>query len=155
MNSLRKAAYKHLYLIYVVSIEGGYYHLSGPEDKDALPVLADYLGIQFNSIKIKVKDIGSNRVYLVTPERFRKSRLGLMVERDPSLENKLKIWFPFLWGDISEEDGIKYLSIIRQLKEYNELEKPLEGFSLPSKNSERPDKKISGNEGQNSQHNKS
>lgn len=155
MDSLKKAAYKHLYLIYVVSMDGGYYHLAGPGDAEARPVLADYLGIQFNSTKIKVKDIGSNRVYLITPERFRKSRLGLMVERDPSLEDKLKIWFPFLWGEISEEDRIKYLSIIRQLKEYNELEKPLDGFSLPSKNSERPDKKISGNKGQNSQRNKS
>ena len=130
-NAIRNAAYKHLYLIYVKSAVAGMYHLENSEADGAVPVLADYIGIQFNSTKIKVKDIGSNIIYLVDPKRFRDSRLETVLARDPGLEQKLELWFPFLWGKGSRDDyREKYFSIIRQLEGYAEMVKPMKDFNL-------------------------
>lgn len=130
-KAIRKAAYKHLYLIYVKSAGEGMYHLDNSEADGALPVLCDYIGIQFNSTKIKVKDVGSNIIYLVDPKRFRNSRLEAALAFNPGLEEKLELWFPFLWGKGSRDDyKEKYFSIIRQLEGYAEMIKPMENFNL-------------------------
>ena len=133
IDDIRKAAFKHLYLIYVKETGGGMYHLADSEINGSIPVLADYIDIQFNSTNIKVKDVGSNIIYLVDPKRFRESRLELLLSRDTGLEVKLKKWFPFLWGEGSSEDyKSRYFSIIRQLEGYADMAVPLDGFNLES-----------------------
>lgn len=145
-ESLRKAAFKHLYLIYVKSSGAGMYHLTDSEGEDSIPVLADYIGIQFNSSMIKVKDVGSNVVYLVDSKRFKESRVELMVKKDPVLEDKLRIWFSFLWGEGTEDDyRYRYFSIIRQLEGYADMAEPLEGFNLDDYKSEAAQKKKESN----------
>jgi hypothetical protein len=148
---IRKAAFKHLYLIYVKSSGAGMYHLTDSDDDGAVPVLADYIGIQFNSSMIKVKDAGSNIIYLVDSKRFKKSRLELLLKHDPGLENKLKVWFPFLWGEGTADDfRYKYFSIIRQLEGYADIAEPLEGFNLEEYKSEAAHKKIESNKNKSS-----
>jgi hypothetical protein len=136
-EKIRKAAFKHLYLIYVKSAGDKMYHLTSSEEDGSVPVLADYIGIQLNSSKIKVKDIGSNIIYLVDPERFRNSRLELVLASNPVIEDKLKLWFPFLWGEGTSYDfKDKYFSIIRQLEGYADIKEPLKDFKLDSHRSD-------------------
>ncbi len=145
-ESIRKAAFKHLYLIYVNKSGDGLYHLNSSESDGSVPVLADYAGIQFNSSLVKVKDVGSNIIYLVDPERFKKSRVELMLKHDPDLENRMRLWFPFLWGEGTVDDfKFRYFSIIRQLEGYADMAEPLEGFSLEKYKSEAAHKKKDSN----------
>ena len=95
---------------------------------------------------VKVKDVGSNVIYLVDSKRFKNSRLELLLKLDPGLENKLRVCFPFLWGEGTADDfKYRYFSIIRQLEGYADMAEPLEGFNLDEYRSKAAHKKIKNN----------
>jgi hypothetical protein len=87
------------------------------------PVLVDYISFHFSTSMLRMKDIGSNIIYLLNPVQFKRSYVKDLMKRDHLLEDKLRIWYPFLWDEWAEEDREKYRSIMRQLKEYANLDR--------------------------------
>ncbi|HDP79446.1 MAG TPA: hypothetical protein ENN21_01240 [Spirochaetes bacterium] len=119
-NKIRQAAFRHLHLIYVRRYDGKYIVMD-KKSEDVTPVLADYLSIQPGTRLVRMKDTGSSRIYLVDAGRFDATRLDSLLKADPSLEARLREWFPFLWGELSEEDEERYFSILNQLQELADL----------------------------------
>ena len=118
---IRDAAYKTLHLFFVLYSGPRIYHIVDTETEGSIPVLGDYLSFHYHDSRIRMKDISSNIIYLLTPGQFRNSLLGDMLQNDPALENKVRAWFPFLWGEISDTDASRYSSIIRQLQEIADI----------------------------------
>lgn len=130
IEELRQAAFEHLHLIYVRKNENGTYRLVKSE-MEGKPVLVDYISFHLTTSMLRVKDIGSNIIYLLNPVQFKRSYVKDLMKRDHSLEGKLRIWYPFLWDEWTEEDREKYRSTMRQLKEYANLDRreQVEGLS--------------------------
>ncbi|GEM_PF-1974474 len=125
VEEIRAAAFKNLHLIYVKRFDRTSYRIVKTE-AEGTPVLVEYISFHYKTTKIRVKDIGSNIIYLVNAVQYRKTWLRDLIKKDKTLEAKIKEWYPFLWGDISDEDRIRYKDILRTLKQYADLEKPLE-----------------------------
>ena len=123
IDDIRKMAFKHLHLIFVKRNNGSYVLVDSEEE--GTPMIVDYISFHYYTTKIRVKDIGSNIIYLVDPKCLRNSRIEVLIRKNRKLEDKLRLWFPFLWGEGTAEDDIKYASIIRQLEGLLELEEPL------------------------------
>ncbi len=121
-KKIRKAAYKTLHLIFIKHMGPAAYTVVESEEDGGTPKLADYLSFHHNKSLIRMKDIGSNIIYLIRPEEFMKSLLETMIRQNPDIETKLRSWFPFLWGEGTEDDSIRYKSIIRQLSECAEFD---------------------------------
>jgi hypothetical protein len=115
IEKVRKAAYKTLHLIYVKYVGPGQYRLVESIQEGGVPKLTDYISFHYHESRIRVKDIGSDVIYLLNPRQFKESFLDSMIGRDPELEMKLREWYPFLWGEFTEEDKERYASILRQL----------------------------------------
>jgi hypothetical protein len=124
IEEIQRAAFKHLHLIYIKKYDNGTYKIVDSE-KEGIPVLVDYISFHFKTSLLRVKDIGSNIIYLLNGREYRETWVADLLKKDKNLEEKIKEWYPFLWGKGSEEDAQKYKSILRQLKEYVELEIPL------------------------------
>jgi hypothetical protein len=118
---IRMAAYKILHLVFVKYTGPGMYRIVSSEIEGGVPKLTDNISFQPHESRIRVKDIGSNIIYLLNPKQFRESLLETMLKKDPGLEDKIRVWFPLLWGDITAEDRIRYQTILRQLKEIADL----------------------------------
>ncbi len=116
IDLIREKAFSSLHLIFVKK-NGNKYRLNLYEIGGFSPKLVDYIGFQFGTSLLKVKDIGSDAIYLLTPQMFRKTRIKEILRSNPDLEFKLKEWFPVFWGAGSEQDLILYASILRQLDE--------------------------------------
>ena len=125
IEDIRRAAFKHLHLIFIKKNEIlGTYRVVESE-KDGIPKIVDYISFHPNTIKLEVKDIGSNIIYLIKPELFNESRIELLLNDKPELEGKIRSWYPFLWGEGSPEDNETYFSIMIYLQELLDLEEPL------------------------------
>ena len=125
IEDIRRAAFKHLHLIFIKKNEIlGTYRVVESE-KDGIPKIVDYISFHPNTIKLEVKDIGSNIIYLIKPELFNESRIELLLNDKPELEEKIRSWYPFLWGEGSQEDKDTYFSIMIYLQELLDLEEPL------------------------------
>lgn len=120
-EQIRQAAYRTLHLIFIKSIGSGAYTIVPSEKEGGRPVLADYLSFHHHQEKIRVKDAGSNIVYLLSPEQYKQSLLETMLKNDPGLAGKLRNWFPFLWGEETEDERERYASVLRQLKKLAEI----------------------------------
>jgi hypothetical protein len=125
VEEIRAAAFKNLHLIYVKRFDRTSYRVVKSED-EGTPVLVEYISFHYKILKIRVKDIGSNIIYLVNAVQYRKSRVKNLIKKDNTLEVKIMEWYPFIWGDISDEDKIRYKDILRTLKQYADLENSLE-----------------------------
>jgi hypothetical protein len=124
IEDIRKTAFKHLHLIFIKKNESiGTYRVVDSE-KEGTPKIVDYISFHYNSIKLQVKDIGSNIIYLVDPKRYNNSRIETLLRKNPELEKKIRSWYPFLWGEGTPDDEATYSSIMRQLEGLLELEKP-------------------------------
>ena len=121
-TKIRKAAYRTLHLIFIKHIGPAAYTVVESEEDGGTPKLTDYISFHHHKPLIRMKDIGSNTIYLIRPEEFRKSLLETMIRQNPDIETKLRSWFPFLWGEGAEDDYIRYKSIIRHLSEYAEFD---------------------------------
>ena len=93
-------------------------------EKEGTPKIVDYISFHYKTSRIRVKDIGSNIVYILNLERYKKSRIEFLLRQNPELEQKIRSWYPFLWGEGSPEDDERYLSIMLYLQELLELEEP-------------------------------
>lgn len=125
IEAMREAAFKNLHLIYILKNGNGTYRIVKSE-AEGTPVLVEYISFHFKTSMIRVKDIGSNFIYLLNPIQFKNSWVKDLLKKDKTLEQKIRGWYPFLWGEGAKDEAEKYRSIIRQLKEYADLEKPLE-----------------------------
>ncbi|MCU0849209.1 MAG: hypothetical protein MUD12_15110 [Spirochaetes bacterium] len=121
ITAIRMAAYKTLHLVFVKHITLDRYMIVESENDGGTPVLADYLSFHQHEALIRVKDVGSNVIYLLSPEQFRKSLIDTMMKQDPLIEEKLRLWFPFLWNEETGDDSGRYDSILRQLNELSEI----------------------------------
>jgi hypothetical protein len=88
------------------------------EDEGGIPVLSEYVSFHNREALIRVKDIQKDVIYLLTPEQFKNSLLETLLKKDAEIENKLRCWFPFLWGERREGDSVDYERVIRKLREY-------------------------------------
>lgn len=120
-ESIRRAAYKNLHLVFIRYIGPGTYRVVESEEDGGVPVLVDYVSFHHHESRIRVKDVGGNVIYLITPSRYRSSYLDMLVQNDPSLEGRLRRWFPFLWGEESAENMSRFESILRQLEELADI----------------------------------
>lgn len=121
-KKIREAAYRTLHLIFIKHTGPSTYTVVESAEDGGTPKLTDYISFHHHKPLIRMKDIGSNTIYLVSPEEFKKSLLATMIRQNPDIEIKLRSWFPFLWGEGTEDDDVRYKSIIRQLSEYAEIE---------------------------------
>lgn len=120
LEHIRQAAYRTLHLIFIKKIGRGTYVIVPSEMEGGMPVLTDYLSFHHQE-KIRVKDVGSNIVYLLNPIQYKQSLLETMLKSDPDLTKKLRTWFPFLWGEETEDERELYASILRQLEKLAEI----------------------------------
>ena len=125
IEDIRRTAFKHLHLIFIKKnkILGTYRVVDSEEE--GIPKIVDYISFHHNSTKLQVKDIGSNTIYLVEAELFNDSRIEVLLNKNPEFERKIRLWYPFLWGEGGPEDEDKYFSIILYLQELLELEEPI------------------------------
>jgi hypothetical protein len=121
-EKIRKAAYKTLHLVFIKYVGPATYQVVGSEEEGGIPKLTDYVSFHHHKSLVRMKDIGSNIIYLLSPEQFKKSLLETMIQQNHEIEKKLRSWFPFLWGEGADDDIIRYESITRQLKEYPEFD---------------------------------
>lgn len=124
IDDLRLTAYRTLHLLYIAQGNGTYRILSRFEP-GCVPKLVEYISFHNKTTLISMKDTGSEYIYLVNPTQFRRSRLQYLLKMDDTLESRLKDWFPFLWGEGSEEDSRRYSSLLRSLEELSALRDPL------------------------------
>ena len=80
IEKIRKAAYRILHLIFVKYIGPDMYMIVGP-GKGGVPKLTDYISFHYHESRIRMKDIGSNIIYLLSPVQFKNSLLEDMVRR--------------------------------------------------------------------------
>ena len=121
MELIRHAAMKNLHLIFIRDLGGGRYTVVDSPDEGGVPHLTEYISFHRHEAKIRVKDIGLDVIYLLTPAQFRDSLLETRALRDPTLEAKLRVWFPILWGEFGDGDEERYASILRRLGEMAEI----------------------------------
>lgn len=124
IEEIRLTAYRTLHLLYIVQGNGTYRILSRFEP-GCIPKLVEYVSFHHKTTLIRMKDTGSEYIYLVNPAQFRRSRLQYLLKMDDTLESRLKDWFPFLWGEGPEEESQKYASLMRSLDELAALKDPL------------------------------
>ena len=124
IDEIRKKAFKHLHLIFIDKNEiTGTYHIVDSE-MEGMPKIVDYISFHYKTSRIRVKDIGSNIVYIVDSDRFKNSTIEILLRKNTDLEFKIRSWYPFLWGEGTAEDKITYFSILRQIEGLLELEEP-------------------------------
>lgn len=124
IEDLRQTAFRTLHLLYI-SHGNGTYRVHSRNEPGCTPKLVEYLSFHHKTTLIRMKDTGSEYIYLVNPVQFRRSRLQYLLKTDVTLESRLRDWFPVLWGEGTEEERRKYASLLRSLEELAALRDPL------------------------------
>jgi hypothetical protein len=124
IDEIRKMAFKHLHLIFVKENKMNATYRVVDSEEEGTPKIVDYISFYYKTSRMRVKDIGSNIVYIVDVGRYRSSRIEVLLNNNPDLEHKIRSWYPFLWGEGTDEDETTYFSILRQLEGLLDLEEP-------------------------------
>lgn len=124
IDDIRKTAFKHLHLIFIKENKMNATYRVVDSEEEGTPKIVDYISFHYKTSRIRAKDIGSNIVYIVDVERYRSSRIEVLLNKYPDLEQKIRSWYPFFWGEGTAEDEVTYFSILRQIERLLDLEEP-------------------------------
>ncbi|RPI93365.1 MAG: hypothetical protein EHM32_08095 [Spirochaetales bacterium] len=124
IEELRRTAYRFLHLLYIHH-ENGKYRVCSRLEPESVPKLVEYVSFHYKTSFIRMKDTGSNYIYLVNPQQFRRSRIEYLLKIDNELESRLREWFPILWDEGTDEEKNRYTSLLRSLEEITALRDPL------------------------------